>query len=173
MHRLFDWLLSRSYGFYACPVALILRGKLKDTNGLSNAKQAFFTIFLPVGDGKDSFLDPLDIAACAVKLLTSPGHGGRIYEITAGEELTYAQLAEKLSAAIGKKIAFQDIPEEAARQGMLASGLPAAVAESFVTFFGLVRNGKIYPPTSAVRDLLGRPPRSFDDWARDHVAAFS
>jgi hypothetical protein len=36
-------------------------------------------------------------------------------------------------------------------------------AESMLRYFAGVRNGKMYAPTSAVKDLLGRPPRSFDE----------
>jgi uncharacterized protein YbjT (DUF2867 family) len=74
-------------------------------------------IFLPVGEGKDSFIDPRDIAACAAKLLTTSGHDGRIYEITGSEHLSFAQLTERISAAIGKQVSYQNIPEEAMRQG--------------------------------------------------------
>jgi uncharacterized protein YbjT (DUF2867 family) len=129
-------------------------------------------IFLPVGSGKDSFIDPRDIGACAVALLTTDGHSGRIYEITGSEDLSYAQCAEKLSAAAGKTIVYQDIPADTLRQGLLAAGLPAPFVESFIIFFAAVRDGKTFPPTSAVADLLGRPPRSFDEWARDNAAAF-
>jgi uncharacterized protein YbjT (DUF2867 family) len=129
-------------------------------------------IFLPVGNGKDSFIDPRDIGACAVELLTTAGHDGRIHEITGTEDLSYAQCAEKISAAAGKTIVYQDIPADTLRQGLLATGLSAPFVESFLIFFAAVRQGKSFPPTSAVADLLGRPPRSFDDWARDHAAAF-
>jgi uncharacterized protein YbjT (DUF2867 family) len=130
------------------------------------------TLSLPMGEGKDSFIDPRDIAACAVKLLTTSGHDGRIYEITGPEHLSFEQWAAKLSAAIGKKVSYQNVPEEALRQGLLSMGIPAPTAESFIAFFSLIRNGKIYSPTSAVADLLGRQPRSFDEWARDNAAAF-
>jgi uncharacterized protein YbjT (DUF2867 family) len=128
-------------------------------------------IVLPAGDGKDSFIDPRDIAACAAKLLTTPGHDGRIYEITSSEQLSFAQVADKISAAIGKRVIYQDIPEETARQGMLASGAPAPFAEFILRYFAAVRSGKMYPPTSAAADLLGRPPHSFDEWARDNADA--
>jgi uncharacterized protein YbjT (DUF2867 family) len=130
-------------------------------------------VSLPMGEGKDSFIDPRDIAACAIKLLTTSGHDGRIYEITGSEHLNFAQWADKISAAIGKKVIYQNVPEEAMRRGLLSMGIPASTAESFITFFAAVRNGKIYPPTSAVADLLGRPPRSFDDWVRDNAAALA
>jgi uncharacterized protein YbjT (DUF2867 family) len=129
-------------------------------------------IFLPIGNGKESFIDPRDIGACAVALLTTDGHDGRIYEITGSEDLSYAQCAEKISAAAGKTIVYQDIPADTLRQGLLATGLSAPFVESFLIFFAAVRDGKTFPPTSAVADLLGRPPRSFDEWARDNAAAF-
>jgi uncharacterized protein YbjT (DUF2867 family) len=129
-------------------------------------------IFLPIGNGKESFIDPRDIGACAVALLTTAGHDGRIYEITGTENLSYAQCAEKISAAVGKTIVYQDIPEDTLRQGLLGAGIPNPIIESFLVFFAAVREGKIFPPTSAVADLLGRPPRSFDEWARDNAAAF-
>jgi (4-alkanoyl-5-oxo-2,5-dihydrofuran-3-yl)methyl phosphate reductase len=129
-------------------------------------------VFLQIGEGKESFIDPRDIGACAVALLTTPGHDGRIYEITGSEDLSYAQCAEKLSAAAGRTIVYQDIPADTLRQGLLAMGLPAPIVESFLRFFAAVRDGKTFPPTSAVADLLGRPPRSFDEWARDNAAAF-
>jgi uncharacterized protein YbjT (DUF2867 family) len=129
-------------------------------------------IALSVGEGRDSFIDPRDIAACAVKLLTTGGHDGRIYEITGSEHLSYAAWAEKLSAAAGMTVTFHNIPDETLRQGLLSMGVPSPIADSFLIFFAAVRDGKIYPPTSTVADLLGRPPRSFDAWARDHAAAF-
>lgn len=128
-------------------------------------------IFLPAGEGIDTFIHPYDIAACAAKLLTTSGHDGLIYEITSAERLSFAQVADKISAAIGKKVFYQDIPEETARQGMLATGAPAADVEFVLRYFAAVRGGKMYPPTSAVTGLLGRPPRSFDDWARDNAIA--
>ena len=67
---------------------------------------------------------------------------------------------------------YQNIPEEALLQGFLSMGFDAPAADSFIAMFVAVRNGKVLPPTSAVADLLGRPARSFDDWARDHAAAF-
>ena len=128
-------------------------------------------IFLPVGDGKDSFIDPRDIAAVAVKLLTTSGHGGRIYEITSSEFLDFHQTTQKISSAIGKKVSYTDIPEQVMREGLLASGLPVASAESMLVYFSAVKNGKMFAPTSAVEDILGRPPRSFDEWARDNAGA--
>src|SRR5580765_2987226 len=73
-------------------------------------------IFLPVGDGRDSFVDPRDIAAVAAALLTLAGQDGRIYEISGSEWLSFAQVAQKISRLTGKKASYHNIPEETAKQ---------------------------------------------------------
>jgi uncharacterized protein YbjT (DUF2867 family) len=148
----------------------ILRPTIFASNFLMWLDREQSGIFLPAGDGKDSFIDPRDIAACAVKLLTTSGHDGRIYEITSSEHLSFADAANKISAATGKNVTYHDIPEETARQGMLASGVPAPLVEFILRYFAAVKSRKMYPPTSAVADLLGRPPYSFSDWARHNAA---
>lgn len=45
-------------------------------------------LFLPTGNGKDPQIDPRDIAAVAVKVLTTSGHEGKIYELTGPELLS-------------------------------------------------------------------------------------
>jgi uncharacterized protein YbjT (DUF2867 family) len=151
----------------------ILRPGFWASNMLMFVARQTNTISLPCGEGKESFIDPADIAGCAVKVLTTPGHDGRIYELTGTEGLTYGQVAAKLSSAIGRKVTYNDIPEDALREGFLSMGFHTPTAESFIQMFVAVRNGKIFPPTSTVAELLGRPARSFDDWARDHATAFS
>jgi uncharacterized protein YbjT (DUF2867 family) len=151
----------------------ILRPGSWASNTLMLVDRQSNTIALPCGDGKDSFLDPVDIAACAAKLLTTPGHDGRIYEITGSEALSYAELAKKLTTATGKAVSYQDIPADVLLHGFLSAGFHPPTAESFIAMFVGVRQGRIFPPTRTVENLLGRPARSFDDWAEANAAAFA
>ncbi|MGY3441260.1 SDR family oxidoreductase [Bradyrhizobium sp. USDA 4473] len=151
----------------------ILRPGSWASNTLMLVDRRSNTIHLPCGDGKDSFLDPADIAACAAKLLTTPGRDGRIYEITGSEALSYAEVAQKLTTATGKTVGYQDIPPDTLLQGFLAGGFHPPTAESFITMFVGVRDGKVFPPTNTVANLLGRPARSFDEWTKAHAAAFA
>jgi uncharacterized protein YbjT (DUF2867 family) len=130
-------------------------------------------VFLPVGQGQDTPTDSRDIAAVAVELLTSPGHEGKVYELTGPEYLSYAAMVQKIADAIGKPLKLVDVTKEAALEGMLAAGVPATQAEGLLLYFDGVKAGKIYAPTPTVAELLGRLPRSFDDWVRDHVAALN
>jgi nucleotide-binding universal stress UspA family protein len=82
------------------------------------------------------------------------------------------EVAEKLSAATGKTIHYVNVPPEAARQAQLASGMPPYLADALFELFAERRNdkeGKVWPDTAA---LLGRPPTSFDEFARRNAAAF-
>ena len=80
-------------------------------------------------------------------------------------------LAQKISELTGKQASYHNIPEETAKQGMLAMGMPLPLVESMLSYYVAgIRNGKMYAPTSTIRDVLGRPARSFDEWVRDHRA---
>lgn len=124
------------------------------------------------GDGKMSVVDPRDIAAVAVKALTEPGHENKAYSITGPEALSQAQIAEKLSAATGKPIQYVDLPPETAREGMLKAGLPPRLVEGLSQLVGAVRAGRMTGATPELERLLGRKPRTFDEWARENAAAF-
>jgi uncharacterized protein YbjT (DUF2867 family) len=54
-------------------------------------------LFLPAGDGKNTPIDPRGIAAVAVKVLTTPGHEGKIYELTGPELPSHAEMVEKIA----------------------------------------------------------------------------
>ena len=82
-------------------------------------------MYLPVGDAKASFIDVRDIAEVApMKALTEPGASrAEEYTLTGPEDVSYAEAAAMMSEASGRQIRFVDVPEAAARQGMLR--LPA------------------------------------------------
>lgn len=127
-------------------------------------------LFLPTGNGKDTHIDPRDIAAVAVKVLTTPGHEGKLYELTGPELLSYAEVVQKISATTGKPFKFVDMPEAVWCQEMLDIGFPPPVVDTLLYHFGGVKAGRSYV-TSTVAELLGRPARTFDEWAKDHATA--
>ena len=61
-----------------------------------------------------------------------------------------------------------------ARDSMLAGGLPDELATGFTEIMARYREGGITERVgSDVSDILGRPPRSFADFAADRLAAFA
>lgn len=129
-------------------------------------------VYFPGGQGKTAPIDPQDIATVAALALTQPGHEGQIYELTGGELLTAAQQVEILSQVLGKPIRYVDVPPSAAREGMLKHGMPPLVADAATEVFAFVRDGGVAQITDTFEKVVGRKPRSFAAWCRDHVAAF-
>jgi uncharacterized protein YbjT (DUF2867 family) len=60
---------------------------------------------------KHSHVDARDNAAVAVAALTESGHESKVYHITGSEALTYREVAEILSQAIGKKVRYDSSRE--------------------------------------------------------------
>ena len=130
------------------------------------------TVFEASGDARMTLIDPVDIAAVAVTVLTTPGHEGQVYDLTSGEALTGPDLARTIETAIGRPVRFVDTPPESVRDRILASGLPDFIADATLNYFAAVRTGRWYT-TSTVADLLGRPARTYAEWLRDHPGALA
>jgi uncharacterized protein YbjT (DUF2867 family) len=118
-------------------------------------------------------VDVRDNAAAAAAALTGPGHEGRTYDLTGPEALTHAQMAAPLSGALGRPVAFADVPPEAMRDALLDAGMPLWQADGLVEDYAHYRRGEASAEAPGVRDATGEPPRAFSAFARDYAPAFS
>ena len=105
--------------------------------------------------------------------LTTSQHDNKSYALTGPEALTFADMAHQLSRAIGRTITFVDVPPEAMRAALADLGFPAWQADGLLEEFAMYRRNEAAEVESGVRDALGRPPRSFDDFARDYASQFA
>jgi uncharacterized protein YbjT (DUF2867 family) len=127
----------------------------------------------PAGGARIAMVDPRDVAAGVVSVLTVPGRDGKIYELTGPEALTYHQVADTLSMVLGRRVEFVDAPEAAVRDGLLSSGMPEWFADGFLSLFAELRRGIAATVTTTVADLTGRPPRHLATFIEDHAALFA
>ena len=85
--------------------------------------------------------------------------------------LSQAEQAAIIGKAIGRDVRFEEITPEAAREGMLAEGWPADVAEGALAAWSrMVEQPEPVLPT--VQEITGQPARPFRQWAADHADAF-
>jgi uncharacterized protein YbjT (DUF2867 family) len=143
--------------------------------GLFNFRSTIATqhaFYAAAGDAEVSAVDVRDIAEVAVAALTESGHAGKIYELTGPQALTHAEMAAHLSKALGRPVAFVDIPPEAMRDTLLSVGFPVWQADGLLEEYALYRRGEAAAVTSGVRDAIGEAPRSFEAFARDYAAMF-
>ena len=116
------------------------------------------------GDARVSYIDCYDIAACAAVLLTDPGTTGRSYVLTGPEALNHTEIAAKLTAACGRPVKYLDLPPEQFAARLTAQGLPAGFAADVAALYANVATGVLGETTTAVEDLTGHKPRTFDEF---------
>ena len=129
-------------------------------------------ILLPAGNAKTSFIDARDIAAAAVRLLTTHDLDNRDFDLTGPRALDHDEVARVLSKASGREIAYQEIAPETLRQGLVAGGVPADYADFLVAILGLLKQGYAERTTEEVKRLTGREPIAFEQYARDNAQAW-
>lgn len=127
--------------------------------------------YQPTGDGRWPAIAPEDIAAVAVLALTTPDHESQGYTLTGSESMNGAEYAEVLSKVLGKPVKFVDVPREAAKEGMLMTGMPEEYAEAVMNLMGAMRAGHGDVVTDTFERLMVRKPITFADWVRRHAAA--
>lgn len=115
-------------------------------------------------------IDPFDIAAVAAEALTSAGHEGHIYTPTGPESLLPADQVRILGAVLGRNLRFEGQPDAEARAEM-NEAMPPEYVNAFFSFYadGTLDESKVNP---TVREILGRTPRTFEQWAKAHAGAF-
>ncbi len=128
--------------------------------------------YSPTGAGLMGFVDVRDIAAVAALALTQPGHQGKTYTLTGPVAFNHAQVAEKISAAIGKPVAFVDITADQFKAGALQHGLSDWLADALNELYAIVRAGYTGLVTDHIAKVTGRAPRNLDDFIREHAAVF-
>ncbi|MFD9392733.1 NAD(P)H-binding protein [Streptomyces sp. NPDC060000] len=128
------------------------------------------TVAAPFGDVGLPTVDPSDIAEVASAALRQDGHSGRVHALTGPAPTTPRQQAEAIGRAIGEPVRFVEQTREEARAQMLGF-MPEPVVETTLAILGAPKAAeqRVSPD---VERVLGRPPRTFEEWARRNAAAF-
>jgi uncharacterized protein YbjT (DUF2867 family) len=129
------------------------------------------TIRLPFANVPIATIDPADIAEIAAAALTTDRHEGRSYRVSGPESLLPAEQVAILARVLDRDLRFEAQSDDDARAEMSAS-MPAEYVDAFFSFFvdGTIDESTVLP---TVEEVLGRPPRRFEDWARAHADSFA
>ena len=123
--------------------------------------------YVDAGQARISMVDTRDVAAVAAAALCEPGHAGADYDVTGPEALSYADVAAKLSRALGREVSYVDVPDDAVRGALVGAGLSDWFAGALVGLYQDYRrsgtDGYAAQVTDTVTRLTGRPARSLDD----------
>lgn len=122
-------------------------------------------IYLAAADGRTSFISVKNIAAVTAEAFGG-GHDGKEYNLTGPEALTHHEAAQLISQAAGRTVSYHAISEEDMIAGAVRNGLPESAAGFMAMLYAVVRNGWAAGITDDVRQVTGRPPLSFAEFAR-------
>lgn len=126
---------------------------------------------LPAGDGAAAFVDAEDIAAVVVAALTEDRHAGQIYELSGPRAVTLAETGATISEATGREVRYVPLSVQDYVAELVQQGWPPADAETFADVIEPLRSGKDEYVSDGVQRALGRPPRTFAEFARSTAAA--
>jgi uncharacterized protein YbjT (DUF2867 family) len=154
-----EWTLLRPGGFHT------------NTFGWAEMVRGQRMVAAPFGDIALPAIDPADIAEVAAVVLREPGHAGQAYELTGPAPVSPRQQAMAIADALGEPVRFVELSRDEAKARMVRF-LPEPVAESTLDILGT--------PTPAeqrvspdVERVLGRPGRTYADWASRNIVAFT
>jgi uncharacterized protein YbjT (DUF2867 family) len=124
----------------------------------------------PFADVAVAMIDPYDLAAVAATALLSDGHEGRSYVLSGPEALLPADRVRILGAALGRDLRLEALSDDEARAQMTGQ-MPVEYVDAFFDFYveGSLDESQVQP---TVQQVLGREPRTFEQWAAAHADAF-
>ncbi|WP_067817719.1 SDR family oxidoreductase [Nocardia inohanensis] len=131
------------------------------------------TVRAPFGQGRIAVVDPDDIAAVAVRVLTEPGHAGRIYPLSGPRALSPGEQTEILAAVLGRPLRFVETTPEAARESLLSYGVEPEMAAAIMALRATALESFTSVVHPEVELITGRPARDFRDWVRAHRTEFA
>jgi len=125
-------------------------------------------------DGRVGMIDTRDVAAVAAEIAAAPvPHAGKTYWPAGPEAITFSDAAAALSKVLGRPITFHPLTVEEQTQAMVEIGLPESLAAMNAKAVALFAEGDSDYVTDDVPSVLGRPARTFEQFATDYAAAFS
>lgn len=130
------------------------------TAGDGVVRSPFLDVALPI-------VDPTDIAAAAVAVLTTGDPEPGAYSITGPEKVTLRQQVLVVNDVWGRSLTLQTTTIEEAKVGAFPAGTPDFVAASVLETMSPA--AAVVEPSPDVATLTGRAPRSFRDWATENT----
>ncbi|TDD96741.1 SDR family NAD(P)-dependent oxidoreductase [Actinomadura rubrisoli] len=130
---------------------------------------------LNMASARIGMIDVRDIAECAARvLLDDPArHHGEAYTLTGPRSLTFDEVADQASIALGRPITYLPVSDDAKRKALLGYGVPKWIVDMLEEYAQAYSSGWGDFTTDTAADLLGRPPGDVADFVRDHAAAFT
>ncbi len=131
-------------------------------------------IYLPYGTRSHAPIAAIDIARSVVALLLDPSpHTGERIVLTGRENLSIAEMANRVGQGIGRPVEYVDLPAEQWREILIQRiGLPQFLADHLYNVAIDHQEGIFDRQTDVVKTLTGIDPQSLALFVHLHLAQF-
>jgi uncharacterized protein YbjT (DUF2867 family) len=120
----------------------------------------------------EAAIDPRDVAEVAAQALLDDALLGTTPVLTGPEAISHTAMVDALAEVTGRPLRYRELPLVDFAAQLVAMGLPPALTASFIARYAAF-DGQIATVTGEVERILGRPARSYLEWATDHAALFT
>ena len=129
-------------------------------------------IFLPMGDGKTGMIDTTDVGTVIAKVLSEDGHESMNHEITGPEILSFYEVAEIFSKALGKQVDYVDVPMDAYKETLGQFLTNQWHLDAVIDLFKGIAEGGIEDKTNTFNELTGETPKSLSQFLAENSFIF-
>ncbi len=118
---------------------------------------------MAAGTARMPFIARADIATAAAAALVRDEHGNVSYRLSGLELLGYDDLCSLISDAIGRRVRYEDLDDDAHRRELIRTGTPEEYLGRRVAYAQAIRQGFMTALTEDFKTLTGAAPRSIGD----------
>ena len=129
-------------------------------------------IFLPMGEGKTGMIDTTDVGKVIAKVLSEDGHESMNHEITGPEILSFYEVAEIFSKALGKQVDYVDVPMDAYKETLGQFLTNQWHLDAVIDLFKGIAEGGIEDKTDTFNELMGETPKSLSQFLAENSFIF-
>lgn len=126
-------------------------------------------IFSATGEAAVAFIDAEDIGEVGAACLASEAALNDAVTLTGPSSLSYDEVAARISACASREVIHVKLKPSDLAKRFAALGLDADYAEFLARLDASLADGSEARTTAEVKELLGRAPRSFEDFAAIHT----
>ncbi|MGW6745533.1 NAD(P)H-binding protein [Streptomyces sp. NPDC055025] len=125
---------------------------------------------VPAGDGRFAAASRDDLAAAQAAILTEEGHEGKTYRLTGGPSVSFAEMAEILSAIHGSAVPYVPVSDEEYLDAMRTVGFPDFAVEFVLTWVHGMNAGEWEAKGNDLETLIGHSPTTTAEFLRAEYA---